>query len=200
MNADQLEFDGCGTALVHEEKNWATGFPKAHVWALGRNFANEQHKTLSGPAKLKSSICMAGGKILGLEAFLINYSHRERNLSVDFKPPIAIRLLGCSPFTSFKRDFPSRSFEITVSGLLYSICIKARAPKQSFIAFAAPWPEGFRENMMSESLKGQIEVTVWKRCWWLLGWRRVLEDIFENCGVEFGGEYFPHAGSDQRVN
>jgi hypothetical protein len=50
--------DGEGKASVHQEKNWASSFPAAHTWVQAHS------------PKTNTTINLAGGKILGMTAYL----------------------------------------------------------------------------------------------------------------------------------
>jgi len=175
--------DKSGPAVVHEEKNWAHSFPSAHMWLQAREGDR--------------GFCAAGGQILGMEAFLLGY--RSPDLNVDYRPPYAARVAGVSPTMSYKTDWESRSFELSVQGLAQKIVIKASAPKGSFFSLSSPFPEGHRENFLGQSFQATIEVNIFERTW-LYSWKLVHEDVFEEASLEFGGAYYPPAGSKERFH
>ncbi|EMD01192.1 hypothetical protein BAUCODRAFT_201390 [Baudoinia panamericana UAMH 10762] len=164
--------DRSGKAMVHQEKNWAHSFPQAHIWIQ----AYDQDT--------KHGFCCAGGQILGMEAFLLGY--RSEDLTVDFRPPFAVRVAGLSPFMSYTADWERRTFELSVQGLWQKLEIKAVAPQGSFFSLSSPFPEGHRENFLGQSFQARIEVRVFEsETWWPWGgWRCVKSDVFEG-GISF---------------
>lgn len=180
--------DRSGTAVVHQEKNWAHSFPSAHIWVQAR--------------RGQRGICMAGGQTLGImEAFLIGYRDDEKGLEVDMRPPFALRVLGLGVFMSYRVDWPERTFEIDSQNLTHRVKVRAQAPKGTFFPLAAPFSEGHRDNWLGQSMKAKVSVKVWRRAWWIVGaWELVAEDEFEGAALEFGGEYYGARGTDQRRN
>ncbi|TKA28725.1 hypothetical protein B0A50_03053 [Salinomyces thailandicus] len=175
--------DRSGKAVVHDEKNWAHSFPSAHMWLQAHDGAR--------------GLCCAGGQILGMEAFLLGY--RCEGLEIDFRPPFATRIFGASPFMSFKPDWESRSFELSVQSFRQKIIVKAEAPKGSFFPLSAPFPESHRDNYLGQSFQAKMEVKIFKSTW-LGPWQLVRTDVFEGASLEFGGGYYPPRGTDQRLN
>ena len=180
---DLPQSDASGEATVHQEKNWATSFPSAHMWVQCREG--------------NRGICCAGGKILGMEAFLLGY--RSPDLNVDFRPPFALRFLGVGPFMSYNTDWENRSFELTLQSFRQRISVHAQAPKGSFFPLSAPFPEGHRDNFLNESFQAKISVKIYEASW-IGPWRLVREDVFERGSLEFGGAFYPPAGSQDRFN
>ena len=181
--SDLPPVDTSGEAVVHQEKNWAYSFPSAHMWVQCR--------------KEDSYFCCAGGQILGMEAFLLGY--RSKDLSFDFRPPFAVRLAGLGPFMSYTTDWQNRTFQLNVQSFRRKISVKASAPEGSFYSLSAPWPEGHQENLMGQSLEARVEVRIYESDW-LGPWRLVREDTFERGSLEFGGAYYPPAGSSKKFN
>jgi hypothetical protein len=68
-----------GTGTAHLEKNHGTGFPTAWIWAHSISPSESSRPTLSKPSSLKPSeqfpvrFAVAGGKILGIEAYLLGF-------------------------------------------------------------------------------------------------------------------------------
>jgi len=181
-----------GTAVVHQEKNWAVSFPASHMWIQARADDNR-------------GLCLAGGQILGMEAFLVGYRNGRAGVEIDFRPPfaLAIPLLHLGPFMSFRKDWDARTFEMSVADLTRKLDVKVSAPKGTFYALSAPFDDGHRPNFLAQSMKATVEVVVWKRPWWGLlfgGWEKVCEDRFEHGSLEFGGEYYPPRGSNKTSN
>lgn len=175
--------DAQGTAKVHQEKNWAHSFPSAHMWLQARDGSR--------------GFCCAGGQILGMEAFLLGYRSADYNL--DFRPPFATRIAGLSPFMSYTTDWENRRFELSVQSFRQKIVVKASAPRGSFFSLSSPFPEGHRENFLGQSFQGTFDVEIWESGWFS-AWRLVKEDHFEECSLEFGGGYYPPAGSLERYH
>lgn len=175
--------DSRGTAKVHQEKNWANSFPSAHMWLQARDGSR--------------GFCCAGGQILGMEAFLLGYRSDDYNL--DFRPPFATRLAGISPFMSYTTSWEDRTFELSVQSFRQKIVVKASAPKGSFFSLSSPFPEGHRENYLGQTFQGEFDVKIYESGWFS-GWELVKEDYFEGCSLEFGGGYYPPAGSNDRYH
>ena len=186
LKIDQYELppaDTSGHAVVHDEKNWATSFPSAHMWLQARDGDR--------------GFCCAGGRILGVEAFLLGYRSKDHKL--DFRPPFATRLAGISPFMSYETDWTERSFFLSVQSFRQKLIVHAKAPEGSFHQLSAPFPEGHRPNFLGQSFKASLKIQVFESAW-LSPWRLVLEDEFENASLEFGGGFYPPAGSDMGSN
>jgi hypothetical protein len=174
--------DTKGHATIHEEKNWAFSFPSAHMWLQARDGDR--------------GFCCAGGQILGMEAFLLGY--RSKDVNVDFRPPFAVRAAGVSPFLSYTHAWEERKFELSVQNFTQKLVVRASAPKGTFFALSSPFPEGHRENFLGQSFKATFEVNIYESSWGLGAWRLVKQDHFENASLEFGGGYYPPAGSEER--
>lgn len=177
--------DQKGRATIHQEKNWANSFPESHIWIQARDPTTSH------------SICLAGGKILGMQALILGY--RSESVNLDFLPPFALSLLGVSPFMSFKVDYENRAVSISVSNFWQKINVRARAPKEEgWFGLGAPFPEGHRHNFCTESFLANVEVDIYERQgWW--GWKQVQHDKFESASLEFAGGYFPGRGEKKRV-
>lgn len=176
--------DRLGAAVVHQEKNWAHGFPSAHMWVQAR----------SGEER---GFCCAGGRILGVEAFLVGY--RSEACSVDFRPPFALRVAGWSPFMSYATDWDARGFEMSVQGLWRKLTVRATAPRGTFFALSAPFADGHELNALGESFQAVLEVKVYEGGLFS-PWRLVHEDRFEGASLEFGGDYYPPRGTDSKIH
>lgn len=175
--------DASGRAMVHDEKNWANSFPSAHMWLQARDGDR--------------GFCCAGGQILGMEAFLLGY--RSKDLEIDFRPPFALRMAGLSPFLSYKENWDDRTFELSVQSFTQKLTIKASAPHHTFFSLTSPFPEGHRENYLGQSFNATFDVKVYESGYFS-PWKLVREDQFEHASLEFGGGYYPHAGSKERFH
>lgn len=182
--ANQSDQDKQGIAIVHEEKNWAVGFPTAHNWIQGRN----GDKVIS----------LAGGRTIGMDAFLVGYRNPAKAIELDFRPPWALKIFGLSPFMSVRRDWEKRELELAFSSLRWKLQIKASAPHGSFFSLAAPYPDGFKDNWLAQSMRATIEVQVSKRAFPGAAWQHEDSAVFENGGLEFGGDYYPARGTSKK--
>jgi len=175
--------DRSGKAMVHQEKNWAAGFPSAHMWLQARDG--------------ERGFCCAGGQILGIEAFLLGY--RSKDLNIDFRPPFAVRAAGIGPFMSYMTNWEDRSFELSIQSFRQKITVKAYAPKGSFFPLHSPFPESHRENYLGQSFQAKFEIKIYESGWFG-PWKLIREDSFEGASLEYGGGYYPPRGSDQWYN
>lgn len=186
-SAPLADGDRRGHTTVHQEKNWAHSFPSAHVWLSARN-----HET-------GHSICLAGGRTMGLDAFILG-SRGPETSDLDLKPPFAMKLPFLpSPFLSFDIDWDKRTFTLDVCDFSRRVVIKASAPEDSFYTFAGPFEEGFKENWMAQTSRATIEVETLRREWFS-GWVKEASHSFAGLGtcLEFGGDYYPLRGSGQK--
>ncbi|KAF4547480.1 Hypothetical protein D9617_41g062310 [Elsinoe fawcettii] len=212
--------DRSGTATVHQEKNWATSFPSAHIWIQARSGAPPSP---SSPSSTYHALCIAGGQIIGTEAYLLGYrssSHPSCTPSrpvyeLDFRPPFAMRLLGLSPTLIATPDWENRTFTLSARNWFTRIDVKATADEGSFFPLASPFAEGHRTNFLAQSFGARVEARVyeweWGRWWDVRGWwagdreatragRWVLreEKVWEDGGsLEFGGGYYGWAGTER---
>ncbi|KAF2496034.1 hypothetical protein BU16DRAFT_526563 [Lophium mytilinum] len=187
--------DRSGQATVHQEKNWANSFPKAHIWIQARADDGD------GP----HGICLAGGQVLGMTAYLLGYRGINPLHNIDFTPPYALSVFGLSPFMTVNNDWEKRRFDLSVQVLWQKVVVKATAPAGTFFALAAPFGEGFRDNFLAESFAATVDVEVWRKSgwgsWFGFGeWQLVCKDRFEDASLEFGGEYYPLRGSEKKRN
>jgi hypothetical protein len=162
--------------LVHSETNWGNSFPKSHMWIQARK-DDERY------------LCLAGGAVIsGLTAFLVGY--RSKDLSLDFRPPFAMQLLGMSPFMSHRAEWDSRTFELDVRSFTSRLVVKASAPRESFFTLGAPFPEGHRDNALGESFRATVEARIFRRSFPFMPWQEIRCEIFERASLEFGGALF----------
>lgn len=175
--------DRRGITTVHQEKNWASSFPEAHMWLQARDGDR--------------GICCAGGKVLGLDAFLLGYRGKKR--SIDFRPPFAVSIAGWSPFLSYTSDWEQKTFSLSVQTFRQKVVVDASAPKGTFFSLSAPFPEGHRPNMVSESFQATIKVKVFESGWFG-SWELAEEETFEDASLEFGAGYYPAAGTEEKFH
>lgn len=183
--------DRNGKAIVHEEKNWAHSFPSAHMWVQAWDAATDH------------GICLAGGKIMGMEAYLVGYRNPSYRQALTFRPPFSLSARGLSPFMRVQRDWKHRRFDLDVRGWNYKISIKAEAPKDTFFTLSAPFNEGHRKNYLAQSMAALVNVDIWELRGWLswlgLGrWTKICNERFEKAALEFGGDYYPLAGTESK--
>lgn len=179
--------DQKGRANFHQEKNWANSFPDAHMWIQAWDTNNNK------------GVCLAGGKILGQTAYLLGY--RSPSLNLDFVPPFSVSYLNVfSPFMAVDIDYPTRSFNISVSSYFYKLDMKAHAPKEyGWFGLASPFPEGHMPNMCRESFLATIDVKVSRRCGWMpwSAWKVLNTEHFEGASLEFAGGYLSDRGEKE---
>lgn len=176
--------DRSNRATVHQEKNWASSFPDAHMWVQAWD------------ASQSRGICLAGGKILYNTAYMLGY--RSPSLDLDFVPPLSVSYLNLlSPFMSVSNDWNSRTFTISVSNYTHRLDLKATAPRQhGWFGLASPFPDGHRVNTCRENFLATIDVQIWERDgWWpWSAWKQIRTEKFEGASLEFAGEYYPERG------
>ncbi|KAI9651685.1 MAG: hypothetical protein M1831_000531 [Alyxoria varia] len=189
--------DTIGTSThVHEEKNWATSFPSAHMWVQARE----------GILGSERGICLAGGRTLGVDAYLLGYRNESKDIELDFRPPFTVQapLVGSTniaPFMSCVRDWENRRFVLSVQDFTHRVVVRASAPKGTFFPLCAPFKDGARENWLAQSLSAEVEVEIWRRKRWVFGpWILILRDVFGKGSLEFGGEYYPKRGTEVTRN
>ncbi|PNS18996.1 hypothetical protein CAC42_6091 [Sphaceloma murrayae] len=226
--------DRSGLATVHQEKNWATSFPSAHIWVQARS--GSPPDTSSRPSTSTSqvsksevsksspyhSLCIAGGQIIGTEAYLLGYRSTTHPsctptspiYELDFRPPFAMRLLGLSPSLTATPSFKDRTFTLSARNWFSRIDVEAKSDPGAFFPLASPFPEGHRDNFLAQSFRADIRVRVyewvWEGRWWdVRGWwagsgegregvgKWLLkeETAFQDGSLEFGGAYYDWAGS-----
>jgi len=179
--------DAHATGIAHLEKNWALSFPAAHIWMQARQ-----------PGR---GIALAGGKTMYQQAFMMGYRDDAKGIEIDFRPPFAMKVFQIwGPFLSTKIDWEKRTFECDVSDFTQRMVVKASAPKGTFYNLSGPFEDGHRHNWLGQSLRGTVEVQIYKRSWMFGAWQLITTDVFEKTGLEFGGEYYPPRGSNQLRN
>ena len=202
------------SAHVHQEKNWATSFPPAHLWIQARN------------EKMQAGFCLAGGPILGTESYLLSYrsSDPKQEYSFALRPPLTTTLLPSvlparlNPsllLSSRNISYPTRTVTLSFLASLLppfrTITVSASADKDSFFSLSAPFADGHRHNFCSQSARATVKVQIWEleerigmslyvpfAGWKRLGfgthWKVVQEDVFERAGLEFGAEWYDDRG------
>ncbi|KAJ9659933.1 hypothetical protein H2198_002823 [Neophaeococcomyces mojaviensis] len=191
-------------AHVHQEKNWATSFPSAHIWVQARNSSST------------SGINIAGGSILGLHSYLMTYHSTKPIYSTATRPPLSTllplpNLLNPTYLTTVTSiSYPTRTVHLDfLTSLRRKIVIDVTADSESFFPLSAPFSEGHRENFLVQSMRARAMVRVFEieemigftvpfvKGWRLsfgTHWKCVHEDVFEDAGLEFGGEWYGDRG------
>ena len=193
--------DTSGVAVVHEEKTWALTFPPAFVWIQARDGDDRDGDRSDGGGCRGRGLCLAGGVIIGVHAFLVGYRGGEGGVDVDFRPPFAVQLpIFGSPWVSSCIDRTQRRVNLSVQTLWQKIVIAAWAPEGSFFGLAAPYAGKFKSNFLAQSFEAQVDVWVYQKSWVLGSWKLVCEDRFERASLGLGGAYYPRSGSAQVCN
>ncbi|KAK7534677.1 hypothetical protein IWX49DRAFT_510683 [Phyllosticta citricarpa] len=186
-----------GVALVHQEKNWASSFPSAHIWIQACEPIHGPLPTPVVPPPLSVPVrafCLAGGQILGTTAFLLAHHSPSFKRPLTFTPPLSMRALNFSPFMSTHIDWASRSVHIEVRGWRRKTNVHARGEREDFFGLSAPFVDGHRKNWCAESFNALIEVEVYEWRWTKWQWERVSVEKFEKASLEFGGEWYGDRG------
>lgn len=202
--ADRAGFANGGKiqGIAHQEKNWALSFPSAHIWLQARS---------GDDAGKPRGITCAGGRIMGMDAFLLGYRNAEKGIELDFRPPWALKVFGLiGPGLSTDIDWENRKFELVARGFLWKLVIKAVGPKGSFYPLVSPYATGHKENWLAQTLQATVKVEVWRKRGAATGWmgnvqaalfgewELVCLDEFEKGALEFGGDYYPYKGTDKK--
>lgn len=169
-------------AKVHQEKNWAHSFPGSHIWIQCRN-----------PRK-NTGLNVAGGSIIGTEAYLLTYHALDPKNDISFAPPYSMTpayIPKLSPTMTVSHSWSSRTVSLSISSLTRKIEVYASAPKGTFVGISAPFSDGHRDNFLGESFCARVSVKVYRanRCG-LGHWELTCEEIFENASLEFGGDAY----------
>jgi len=184
-NYDLPSQDASGKGFVHQEKNWANSFPSAHIWLQARDGDR--------------GICIAGGQVLGLEAYLLGYHASKPEYNTTFRPPLSVKLAGLSPTMSVKSSWEDRTFHLSVQSWTRKLVVSARAPKGTYFGLSSPFADGHRENYLGQSFEATVKVEVYE-AGWVGAWKKVHEEEFQRASLEFGAKYYDPAGTEQRRN
>lgn len=170
------------SAKVHQEKNWAHSFPDSHIWIQCRN------------PKTNTGLNIAGGSIIGTEAYLLTYHALDPKNDVSFAPPYSMTpsaFPSLSPTMTVSHSWSSRTVYLCISSLTRKIEVYASAPKGTFVGISAPFSDGHRDNFLGESFRTTVNVKVYKASRYGLGhWELTCEEVFENASLEFGGDAY----------
>ncbi|KAK5946621.1 hypothetical protein PMZ80_000764 [Knufia obscura] len=201
-------------ATVHQEKNWATSFPSAHLWIQARN------------EKTQAGFCLAGGPILGTESYLLSFRSSDPGQKYSFalRPPLTTTLLPSilpaslnpslllsSRNISYQTRTATLSFLTSLVPPFRTITVSASADKDSFFSLSAPFADGHRHNFCGQTSRATVKVQVsemderlglwmyvpfvgWKRFGFGTHWKIVHEEVFERGGLEFGAEWYDDRG------
>lgn len=174
--------DSSVSAKVHQEKNWAHSFPASHIWIQCRN------------ADTNTGLNVAGGSIIGTDAYLVTYHARDPRNDISFAPPYSMTpslLPSLSPTMSVSHSWTNRSVDLCLLNLTRKIEIHAHAPKGTFFGLSAPFKDGHRDNFLGQSFRTTVSVKVYKASHLGFGhWELVCEETFERASLEFGGDAY----------
>lgn len=192
-------------AVVHQEKNWANSFPRAHMWLQGYNPSKSSpssafDKEDAGNGRSAAHFCLAGGRVYSfLSAYILTFRNCNPANDIYLRPPFTLSLFGISPFLRTSIDWPNRRFALTAANMSSKIVIEASAPADSFFNLGAPFRGGHKLKALAQSMDAVIEVRFWRRDGWLgwLGfgpWVLATTEVFTGAGLEFGGDYYGEVG------
>jgi tocopherol cyclase len=166
--------------FAHMEKNWGNSFPAGWTWLQG--FA-------SGGTK---SFCLAGGKLCGQKAFLLQY--RTENRVWSWGPPWTIMPAGFA--TPWMREWVDSRlgrarFEMQdwVRGRRLLVEVQASEEHKGWLPVPCPLSDGHGNRFAYETFEGVVRVAAFERPWPWSEWKLVEETVFERAAVEFGGDY-----------
>ncbi|KAA8906700.1 hypothetical protein FN846DRAFT_709644 [Sphaerosporella brunnea] len=169
-----------GEGWAHVEKNWGKEFPSGWTWLQG--FSHDGRRCFS----------FAGGKILGLRAFLGGY--RSERVCWDWHPLTGAVLLG--GFGAMTEEVDSKMgrarFVVPAGwGRKVEVLVQASAEHEGWVGMRCPLREGHGNTFAYETFDGKVTVRALQRgwWWWFGGWKVVEETVFEHAAVEFGGDY-----------
>lgn len=89
-----------GTAMAHVEKNHGVGFPKGWLWAhcLDTSSSTSPNSSMSlnthAYERPPIRFALAGGSILGIEAYLVGFRDDNVGIEWDFAPPLTMGING----------------------------------------------------------------------------------------------------------
>jgi tocopherol cyclase len=173
----QEEAEGC----AHVEKNWGNSFPAGWTWLQG--FSSD------GGSK---SFSLAGGKLCGQKAFLLQY--RSGNRAWSWGPPWTLMPAGYA--TPWMREWVDSRlgrarFEVQdwVRGRRVEVEVQAGEDHKGWLPMPCPLADGHGNRFAYETFEGVVRVAVFERPWPWSEWGLVEETVFERAAVEFGGDY-----------
>lgn len=177
--AKQDPADREGIAVAHLEKNWGHrgGFPSSHMWVQARD--GSRH------------VCLAGGRTMMVDAFLVGYANPDKGVEMEFRPPFALKVLGFTPFMSHVVDWNNRLFVLDVQDFSSRVRLEATATLDgSWFTFRGPSSQGHSNESMCQTLNAAVTVTSWQRRHALAAWHQKSQDLFSKASLEFGGHYY----------
>jgi tocopherol cyclase len=202
-------------ATAHLEQNHGVGFPTGWIWAhsLSPSSARTFPSSPSGTSSLASGttprekhpirFATAGGRILGLEAYLFGFRDDELGISWDFAPPWSAGVGGYRGLgLRTERDWAGRRVRLEVGDWARWAVVEMRAPPETFIPIPGPLDKGFAPGLCHQSFQARFTITlyarrlgfsVWDPRTWVSAeewrWREVARYEVEEAALEFGAGY-----------
>ncbi|TDL24610.1 hypothetical protein BD410DRAFT_786129 [Rickenella mellea] len=192
----------CGNAVIcegegaaHLEKNWGKGFPDSWTWMQAFSSPDpapgRKHNPRSNPRI--TTLALAGGKILGIKAYMAVY--RSATLQWDFAVPWTI-LLGRRGWSlTMKERIRSNScgVDLDICTPTRRLVVQAQGSKdlKDWLHLDCPLFDGHGNVTARENFSACISVEAHTRSvlkFWK-GWHLVERTILTDAALEFGGEY-----------
>jgi hypothetical protein len=140
---------------------------------------------------------VAGGRILGFEAYLAGFRDDGRGIAWDFAPPFALGLAGIGPGMKTSRSWDDRTVTLDLWDWSRWLHVEMSAPADTFVPISGPLAKGFAPGLCRESFQAQFIIVLRQRClgfsglafgsnW---GWREVGRYTVQEGALEFGGTY-----------
>lgn len=172
-----------GLGLIHIEKNWGQAFPSGWMWAHGSTpLPNPSFSPNPGRSgQTQARISLAGGKILGLTAFLVGIHIKQEKQEWDwnFKPPFAFgpqysfpssvrqgekARLHFGPGLKMTRNFTSKTFTLDVWTFTRWASIQIQGDEDSFATqIPGPCKNGWTPGYCHHSYRCKAEVVLYER-------------------------------------
>lgn len=191
-----------GHGVAHIEKNHGTGFPSGWIWAhtVSPSASSKSHTDSTPRKAYPIRLAVAGGRIIGLEAYLLGFRDEERQIEWDFKPPWSMGLFGRGAGLRTTRDWDCRTVVLDVWDWGRWLHVEMRAPEDTFIGISGPLSKGFAPNLCQESFQATFTIALRERRlsfgtptsffsaeeW---RWREVAKYEVDESALEFGGDY-----------
>ncbi|KAL0484485.1 SDX1 [Acrasis kona] len=181
-----------GSGLAHSEKNWGTSFPNGWIWSQSFSHINSPNK---------ATYSLAGGRILGMEAFLIGY--RSQKFRWDFRPPFTIsKVFGfkLNLFNKEEHDVHKGTLDIDVRTFVKRLKINVVLPDDKcYMPLSCPLTSGHEPDYAVESFRATTTIRAYTRSAWISildlgtgllgGWELVETNVFDDGALEFGGDF-----------
>jgi hypothetical protein len=143
---------------------------------------------------------VAGGRIIGLEAYLVGFRDDKHHIAWDFAPPFAMGLRGLGLGMRTTRDWDRREVNLDVWDWGRWLHVQMRAPSDTFLCISGPLAKGFAPGLCQESFQAHFTITLRERRLNFLNplslfnfaeweWRELACYEIEEAALEFGGDY-----------